>query len=125
MTYTHANFVTDIFRTLGITVPAGAVDDLQMQASVCLAEIESIKKDATKQVIVASYRHKHGTDVRIFRTEAGADKWREDIATNDWDMEMDDTPAPADAKERANRYWEAMNDSDREWFETETADVED
>lgn len=42
------------------------------------------------RVVVATYEHKHGTDVRAFQSEPGALRWRVEIADRWWDEEFDE-----------------------------------
>jgi len=52
---------------------------------------------ASARVVVATYEHKHGLDVRAFQSEQGALRWRMEIADRWWDDEFDDErPAAGD-----------------------------
>jgi hypothetical protein len=73
------------------------------------------------QVFVATYEHRHGRDVCVFRTEAGVETWRTSIAKEYWAEESDDE-APADDV-IADAYFDKMSEREREWFTVETAVV--
>lgn len=60
-------------------------------------------------VFVASYDHRHGTDVRVFFNESDACKWREEVAKEYWDETIpEDIPRPDNADEAADVYFEHM-----------------
>lgn len=42
----------------------------------------------TQHVWVATYSHRYGSDVSVFATKEGAEKWREEIADNWFDHEL-------------------------------------
>lgn len=77
----------------------------------------------TEKVHVATYEHKHGRDIRVFRSAAGADAWRGQIAADSWEIENYGKPKPSDTVELTSAYWESV--SEREWFNVEEIDIED
>ncbi len=78
------------------------------------------------KVIVAVYSHRHGGDVRVFKTDEGARKWRRQIAEEEYPREMNEPP-PTDREEAADRYFERLAErgDDGESFSTEQCEVED
>lgn len=81
----------------------------------------------TKDVVVAVYEHRHGTDVRVFTTEAPAIQWRIAIAESWWSKEMPtDVQKPADDQEMADTYFDFMGcQGDRsDYFNTYQSTVE-
>ena len=80
----------------------------------------------TETVFLATYNHKHGSDVRAFKTQDGADRWRREIADEWWDQEMPaNAPKPEDSEARAAAYWAKMEENDRESFDVNAIDIED
>lgn len=76
-------------------------------------------------VIVATYSHKHGTDVRVFAHYRSALQWRREIAAEWWDHEFPDDPMPDDPGEAADEYWSRIAESTQpEWFETTEQEIE-
>lgn len=79
------------------------------------------------KVQVAIYEHRHGTDVRVFQTEEGVEKWRQAIAQEWWDGEMDhDMPEAEPPTVIADLYFNAMAErsSRGESFSSEEAEVQ-
>jgi hypothetical protein len=74
------------------------------------------------QVFVATYEHRHGRDVCVFRTEAGVEAWRTSIAKEYWNEENDDETLPADDV-IADAYFDLMEEREREWFTVETSGI--
>lgn len=74
-------------------------------------------------IIIATFEHKHGRDVRAFANEHGAEAWRQEIAASYW-AQASDAPMPACPVEAADRYFELGESYGDEWFSTEAATVE-
>jgi hypothetical protein len=72
-------------------------------------------------VVVATYEHGHGDDVRIFHHEDGAERWRREIAAEWFELEIGEPP-PADPKEAADIYFDKLGS--REFFTTTRAVIE-
>lgn len=74
-------------------------------------------------VFVGVYENKYGTDIRVFRTREGVEKWKDSIADENWENEFPDDPRPdADIGEA---YFDLMNDYGEEWFSLHEVVVED
>ena len=89
-------------------------------------EIEEPPKPA--RVIVATYSHKHGEDVRVFASDDGAEAWRQEIARA-WSADWYSTKThgeilPDDPAERADAYFDEMSERGTEFFRTESCEVE-
>lgn len=74
-------------------------------------------------IVIATFEHKHGRDVRAFANEDGAEAWRHEIAASYW-AQASDAPMPACPIETANRYFELGESYGDEWFSTELTTVE-
>jgi len=73
-------------------------------------------------VYVATYEHRHGTNPRVFTTEAAAWAWRQELAADYWrEVFGDDLEMPTDPEEAATRYWDTVND---EYFNIEGCELE-
>lgn len=57
------------------------------------------------QVFVAEYQHKHGSDMRVFSNAEGAEKWRQELASEMW-TDIATEGRPADPVTMANEFWE-------------------
>ncbi|MBB4200582.1 hypothetical protein CCR94_18175 [Rhodoblastus sphagnicola] len=78
------------------------------------------------KVVVATYEHKHGSDTRVFTSEAGAHRWRTAIALKWWEHELSSIkPKPDNPNEAAAAYWDHMEERDFEHFTIQEADVEE
>lgn len=78
-----------------------------------------------QNVFVATYEHKHGTDIRVFRTQGQAEAWRREVADMWWEEEFDDFPRPADpAIDIGEAYFDRMRDRGEEFFSIEASPVE-
>lgn len=68
-------------------------------------------------VWVATYEHKHGTDIRVFPSEADCILWHDAIALENWESEFDE-PLPTDKtdSEIGNLYFEKMEEEERAEF---------
>ena len=77
------------------------------------------------KVFVATYEHRHGADIQVFATGAGAEQYRQTIASEWWDDEMKgDTEKPTNPEELADVYFDYMIDRDRgEFFSVEECEV--
>lgn len=76
-------------------------------------------------VFVALYSHKHGDDIRVFKTYDAACSWKAEIADNWWDTEFptEDKPDPLDI---GDAYFEMMNSHlGEEYFSITEASLED
>lgn len=82
-------------------------------------------------IFVAIWTHKHGTDVKAFRSKAGAENWRQEIAQDNWDDETRGMPQqpskPEEPAELADRYFEMLADrgGNAEYFDVEEVALED
>ena len=76
-----------------------------------------------RTVHTAIYEHDYGTDIRVFRTEAQAEAWRNEIAKEWWDNEFPDEERPADT-DIGMRYFDRMRDGGNEYFTIEACAVE-
>jgi hypothetical protein len=81
------------------------------------------KHPNAQRVTVAVYSHKHGEDIRVFASEAGAEEWRQQIAVEYWD-DLFDEPMSADLDEAADQYFDHCRDAGLEFFSTQSAEVE-
>jgi hypothetical protein len=70
---------------------------------------------------VAIYEHRYGNDVRAFRDEGDAWKWRTRIAQEWWSNEFDDTPPPYDTI--GADYFDRMSERD-EYFSVVPCEIE-
>lgn len=77
----------------------------------------------SKTITIATFQHKHGSDVRAFATKELAETWRQEIAADNWDGGPNED-MPADPREAADRYFEFGNDIGDEFFSTEECEVE-
>ena len=78
-----------------------------------------------QKVWVARWDHRHGEEVRVFKTEAGACAWREDIADEWWEHEMPKGRAkPDDRSQAAEEYFDHMMMVD-EFFNWDEVEVEE
>lgn len=78
-----------------------------------------------QNVFVATYEHKHGTDIRVFRTREQAEGWRREVADEWWDEEFDDFPRPTDPQsDIGEAYFDRMRDRGEEFFSIEACPVE-
>ena len=59
------------------------------------------------KVFVATYDHKHGTDVRVFQDESKAETWRQEIVAEWWNSQMEGEK-PSDPAAAADAYFEFM-----------------
>jgi hypothetical protein len=84
-----------------------------------LAEAVSAKRT----VYTAIYEHNYGTDVRVFRTEAQAVTWRNEVASEWWDNEFPEDERPPE-EEIGSRYFDRMRDGGDEFFSIEAHVVE-
>ncbi|HEY3838120.1 MAG TPA: hypothetical protein VGL72_16185 [Bryobacteraceae bacterium] len=78
---------------------------------------------AHQTVFVATYEHKHGTDIRVFRTRAQAEAWRTEVASTWWEDEFPDVERPAEA-EIGEVYFDRMRDHGEEFFSIDANPVE-
>lgn len=62
------------------------------------------------KVVVAIHEHAFGEDVRVFTTEAGAYKWKTEIAKDYWAEEFPDEPKPHD-DEIGEAYFDEMHNT--------------
>ena len=79
---------------------------------------------SAEYVFVARYAHRHGTDVRVFRTEQGAVEWANDIAQTYWNDYYPDVPTPK--KDIWVEYFKGMSEfHEAEYFEIEQQVIEE
>lgn len=76
----------------------------------------------TENVVVAIYEHRCGADTRVFRSEASAKAWKDDIGGNWWELEFPDEPMPAENV--GDAYFELAGDIG-EFFNVVTTELED
>ena len=74
-----------------------------------------------KTVFVAVYEHRHGIDVRVFRTFAGAQAWKDEIGAEFWSRVSDD-PQPEDAC--GDEYFDLAFGYHGEYFRVDEREVE-
>jgi hypothetical protein len=77
-------------------------------------------------VYVTTWSHRHGSDIAVFKTEKGAELYRQEIALDQWKNEIGDIiPLPSTPVEVANTYFEEMGGrcSRSEYFETNVTRV--
>ena len=81
----------------------------------------------TRQTVyVIVWTHRHGEDISVFASEAGAENYRQETAADQWDEEMGDDVKPDEPKMAADAYFEVMGErEDRaEYFEVYTKTIE-
>lgn len=110
-------------------------DDVELVPVECEAEDEADfakslagEQPAAPKVWLATYEHKHGHDVRIFRTEAAADAWRARVADESWEEWPDIGDKPEDRESIADLYFEHVGlicGGSEEFFTIEEVEVED
>lgn len=77
---------------------------------------------------IAVWEHKDGsTNTRAFLTEAGVQKWKEQIAAEWWETEIPDEEMPDVPAEAADRYFELMGEvgGRNEYFTVSYENLED
>ena len=72
------------------------------------------------KVIVATYEHRHGTDIRVFDSFEKAQVWKDEIGAEWWSEVSDDTQ-PEDPCACGDEYFER---AEGEWFNVEECEVE-
>jgi hypothetical protein len=77
------------------------------------------------KIFVATYNHKYGTDVRAFRTSEGADKWRIEIANEEWRHVFRNKQKPDDKERMSQVYWDYMSDYGDEYLTIYQCEIED
>ena len=80
---------------------------------------KAMKEGEHPVVWVATYDHKHGINVCVFETEAGAKEWRDEVAREDWREWCEGEPPEEGA---GDLYFEACQGY--EWFGIECRTVE-
>jgi hypothetical protein len=75
------------------------------------------------KVVVATYEHRHGTDMRVFATYELANAWRVEIADRYW-LEQRTGDKPSDRAAMADEFWNAAGEAGSEFFNHDTHDVE-
>lgn len=74
-------------------------------------------------VYVATYEHRHGTDIRVFSNDGAAEIWRQAIAQEWWEKELASPMPEADTPAQiANLYFDALDD---EWFNVQQATIDE
>ena len=75
-------------------------------------------------VFVAIYEHRHGTDVNVFATEAGAQAWKDGLAREYWSDYCEGEPPPEGA---GDAYFEAAGkySYDGEFFSLEEHPIQE
>lgn len=73
---------------------------------------------APSPVAVAVWSHAQGQDAAVFSSPAKAEEWRQQIAVENWEQEID-TPRPVSPAECAERYFDRMAErtGNNEFFE--------
>lgn len=75
-------------------------------------------------IFIAKYDHRHGSDVRAFKTEGQARAWRAAIADEWWETEIG-VNKPDDPETAANIYFDVMGERSKgEWFSIEETELE-
>ena len=77
--------------------------------------------DPKTMVFVARYDHKHGSDVRVFRTQDAANGWADELGSEWWETEFDDEKP---ATNIGDEYFERQANRAREWFTVEQMELE-
>lgn len=94
------------------------------QKAVALLDCRRAEPATTKRTVyTAVYEHNYGTDIRVFRTEAQALAWRNDVAGEWWENEFPEYERPPQGEIGA-RYFDHMRDGGDEFFTIEACDVE-
>lgn len=66
-------------------------------------------------IFVATYEHRHGTDVKVFATEAGARAWKDELAREYW-LEYCEGAPPSEGA--GDAYFEVAGEhGDGEFFD--------
>ena len=73
------------------------------------------------KIVIATYEHRHGTDVFAFTNIEKAEACREAIARDNWD-EFEDENKPDEFE--ADFYWDCMSEYGGEWFNYDWYEVE-
>jgi hypothetical protein len=74
------------------------------------------------KVWVLTINHRHGSDVRVYATEALAKKGVQDWVRENWEVEIGSEPMPDDIEKACAWYWEAV---DAEWADIRQIVVEE
>jgi hypothetical protein len=108
----------------GAKVPTGNDwNDLHSEVML-LADIPAFA-GISRPVFVATYDHKHGSDVSLYASAEAAEHARQDIAAQYWDQAGWKDPKPADPKELADRYFELCEQhGGGEWFSVIEREIE-
>jgi len=77
------------------------------------------------RVFIATFEHRHGSDVRVFRREESAEAWGIALAAEYWGESMVGVDRPADPADAAAAYWERMSEIGEEWFSVVAQEVEE
>ena len=77
------------------------------------------------KVYVATYEHKHGNDMRVFKKRKSAEKWRIELADEYWrDYFGEDYKKPSDKEKMADIFFDSVTGADVEFFNIEECDLE-
>jgi hypothetical protein len=68
-------------------------------------------------VFVATYGHKYGEDVWVYRSAERAELKRQSLANEWWDKELESLPKPTDPVELADTYFTVMFERMNEFFD--------
>jgi hypothetical protein len=99
--------------------------DLSQTYWKAVAVLDNQTPLSRQNVFVATYEHKHGTDIRVFRTRAQAEAWRREVADMWWEEEFDDFPRPTDPQtDIGEAYFDRMRDRGEEFFGIDANPVE-
>lgn len=75
------------------------------------------------KVVVATFQHKHGSDVQVFASAELAEAWRQEVAACNWSNGTDEA-MPSDPRAAADRYFEIGESIGDEFFSTAEAEIQ-
>lgn len=74
-----------------------------------LTRLKQLLNLAPQIVWVCTYGNKHGTDVSVFTSAEAAERYRQEVADDWWELELPtDRIKPDDPAEAADEYFEFM-----------------
>jgi hypothetical protein len=90
-----------------------------MSEACVMGSAEADHVQPEQSVVIAIFEHKHGRDVCAFASEAGALRWRWEIADRWWEAELD-AERPGPETDLGAAYFKRVSG---EWFSIETVGI--